>query len=748
MNSGSFFQLDLDTSKVVDGITYYDYIDVPDLDAEVDELQYPIRLTISSEEISFFVHYYKGSQNYKPHHIEDVILRLPYKSEKEDSLSSYIKRLYNTDFPLSDYLEDLLRKRYKEGDNKYEFIQNSPINKDSYSSLFIWGLLKNNKYDIFDASFKITKFLRKLLLDFMFDLLHSDVFMSNKYYSQMLDGLMKDFFFASIVKKSEYYYNRRLVKERLNIKPSFEKTNIGVVAKDFRKSTSQLLNKNNKLTELKQKYPWEYETIKDYSFERLSNVEEEWKSAPKKLLKCRSKLLKRKTKYIEAINNETELKKNYTTEYETLKSIKNLYAERLYESENEWTKVIMSPMAEKHFVFSPDWFEDQEKAEMHEGEFYVSESWFVNPEEEMSRVLFPLPEHISEESIFRRILRWMQLRLPNHNNIHYMNSFELSQFIGSRDDASVQNRKTLISKWYYGRFDFHDTFRIHLFDNWIWAFTVVLFILVMATIFRPGLILDHPRHLLRWISLVISVGLFTTAFGFHRAIKKISKNYSNRIDVILIQNRRKRELRKTINYAMIFLFIWAIIKFYPSSSSGYLFGMVLSVVCFIIFLWGKNSHIINNIHLLLPRMVASITTAWITLVIGNELVKETLSPPICGIITIIVFVFILYESNKTLPSITIKKRLFRAFELMLISYSISLVIGIFAINVISLSFITDDCCDIIQNIQEPIKWTFFVGNKDWSLMIFPNYLISFSFLAMFIGVFIQMIFEEKNITKM
>jgi hypothetical protein len=135
------------------------------------------------------------------------------------------------------------------------------------------------------------------------------------------------------------------------------------------------------------------------------------------------------------------------------------------------------------------------------------------------------------------------------------------------------------------------------------------------------------------------------------------------------------------------------------------------------------------------------------LIIGNNLVLEHLSVPICVAVTIIVFGYVLYENNRTLPNLGASQSVFRAFELMIISYSLSLVIGMLAIDVVGFSIPINAKND---SIEEPLcyTWLFLKDCDGLTLRIFPEYLIRFSFLAMFIGVFIQMIFEEKNITEM
>ena len=739
MNNGSFFRLDIETSKVVNGITFFNYVDLPDLYAKDGEIRYPIRLSISSESVSMFVHYYKA-EYYKekavengiivpppfegdvrknieetkavPRHSEEVIINLPFTSKDSEALSSSIKHIYNSAFPFGNYLNDLLKTRYGNEltkDSDYYNTRTSQINKDSYSSLTIWGLLNKDKdrINLLDNKDQITKFLRKLLLDFMFDLMHSDVFECSKYYLQMREGLMNDFFFSSIVKKSEYYYNRRLIRNRLNsiLKSINNSQAIFDVVGEIRKNNKI---RNRKLWWSRLLRPNDIDVVNRINIEYETNVESIGRN--------------------ECFNRQA---------YDAVQSIKNLYAEKLDDSEAIWMDVIMSPLADKHFSFSPEWYEDQVSSERKEGTFSVSESWFVNPEEEMARVNFPLPEHDSGNSI-----------------IHYLNSFELSNLIGSKDNSSISARNTRISKWYYRRFDFKDTFRLHLFNNVNILFTIILWLFaitsVMSSFFTD--LWEYPIYFSTF-PLLCSLSLFASSL----CIKLSSYKYCNskRIDDVLLRMRYKRESKKAFNGALSFLclavfLIFSIFNFFYGFVDTTFYnlsawGVLLLVVCLLLGFNHKN-RVVDNIHLLLPRLVASIMTAWIMIVIGNDIVKEYLSIPVLFIITIIVFVFVLYENNKALPHQKPQIIVFRAVELMLISFSIAVIVGIFAVDVLSTSLLKD--ASDYNLVVDNYSWPLLANYKEFTITIFPKYLIPFSFLAMFIGVFIQMIFEEKNITEM
>lgn len=705
MNSGSFFRLDLETSKVVGGITFYNYIDLPDLSAVINENHYPVRVSIAKDRVTFLVHYYK--ENEIPSHSEEVILDLPFVSNNPEALASSIKHCYNTAFPLSDYLRDLLERRYIKDDNEYRHIRASQINKDSYSSLTIWGIIDQKEnglcsYKIHNDNNQITKFLRKLLLDFMFDLMHSDVFESSKYYTQMRAGLMSDFFFSSIVKKCEFYYIRRLIKNSI---------------KDVLEDSEYLLNYSG--------------------YMRKKSRYEKWRTVHKlQIQEYIYNKLKLDDILIDGIIGLNALIQAHNSTNTVLDSIRVLYAEELKDAESAWVDAIMSPLAEKHFPFSPEWFEDEVDRKKHKG-FTLSESWFVNPEEEMNRVMFPLDENDDEKQKKRR---------TKQKVIHYLNSYELSHLIGAKDRSSIFSQNSIVSKWYYHRFDFADAFRIHLFKKFhsaFFSFLACLFVFAILAFLHPDL-LKHPSYA-SWLIAAASFGCLSTTIVFMKEIRRTTS--FKKPDDLLVIKRKMRECRKALRLGLGFLGIWLVLFYSESISLCQFIGKMIVLLSSIVLLLGirRKENGINNAHLFFPRLVASITAAWIMLVIGNDLFKERFTVPLWFVISIIVFVFILYENNKTLPNLDTKKKLFRALELMGVSYVISLFIGLFAIDIIANN----------QEIQKSLvckyevyNWYFLMDCPDLTLTVCPQFLVPFSFLAMFIGVFIQMIFEEKNITEM
>ena len=293
MNYGRYFRLNQSLSKVVDGVAIYDYIDLPvyfgpSVDNPMSP-KYPISVTITSDAVCFRLHYSafklekSGNSKYPQYaydrddidrkaldkqvnvgmaHMEEAILELPFADISSIRLSDTIKEIYNTKFPLQEkegkeqisyggrFIEQLIRKRYpgyirpeeevKElslEDKLYHKLQIVSDNAASYSSLWLMDL-KNNSGDaiyLYDRNKKNTVigFLRKLLLDFMFDLKHSDVFQNSADYQKMYSGLMSDFYFSALMHKCEYYYYRKLTSKAIEENKEIGNANLSINEKEI-----------------------------------------------------------------------------------------------------------------------------------------------------------------------------------------------------------------------------------------------------------------------------------------------------------------------------------------------------------------------------------------------------------------------------------------------------------------------------------------------------------------------------------
>lgn len=251
MNHGKFFSLDLAASRIEEGIAVFDYTDI--YDANIAEgtsnitPRCPIFVTITSTSVKFILQYCVYLKNvdqtkdkqefvatidpddfngdFAIRHMEEVLIELPITTTSGLSLAAILKRLYSTPFPIRlkkerNYILDLIVKRYEYGGGKtYKLKRENDKRSISYSSLPIWDLLKNDVfilYNKYDYKHQYNKVLRKLILDFFFDMMHSDVFKNSVHYDEMYSKFMSDFFCSSIIRKSEFYYQRALVNDTLS----------------------------------------------------------------------------------------------------------------------------------------------------------------------------------------------------------------------------------------------------------------------------------------------------------------------------------------------------------------------------------------------------------------------------------------------------------------------------------------------------------------------------------------------------
>ena len=246
----------------------------------------------------------------------------------------------------------------------------------------------------------------------------------------------------------------------------------------------------------------------------------------------------------------------------------------------------------------------------------------------------------------------------------------------------------------------------------------------------------------------------------------------------------------------------------PQYNIWALWAAVAFFIAALILSWTQVIHIklVKNVHLLLPRLVASIAAAWLSLAIGNELFQSFFdalpSRLTCILLSFVVLFFILYEMNKSIPNKSGLVKLIRSLEMLVVSYLVSIVVGLFIINFTGERFmersgylkdfheeylanggdktggafqqdyyynsqiskidstsISRDYLDDLKHLtitrhgaeissREPVLtyWDVQLGDETHRFFILRDFLIQFAFLAMFIGVFIQMIFEEKTIT--
>lgn len=796
MNYGRYFRLNQSLSKVVNGVAIYDYVDLPayfgpSIDNPMSP-KYPISVVITSNTICFRLHYsiYKvetekesiygysvddikvamgvSTNEMKMAHMEEIILEMPFTDNVSTKLSDTIKEIYNSKFPLQEkegeeqisyggrFIEQLIRKRYPGNirseeevkklsieDKLYHKLQIVSDNTASYSSLWLMDL-KNNSGDaiyLYDRNKKNTVlgFLRKLLLDFMFDLKHSDVFQNSADYQKMYSGLMSDFFFSSLLHKCEYYYYRKLVNDQIAI----------------------------------------YESTK-----------------------------------------ETDKKKRIREQIVTL------YVVELANAENSWAQDVMSLKSEMEFDRQSQKGRIWQRMGLFESDiFRPCPSWFAEPEEEMRRICFPMKE-------------------KGNGTVHICNIDTLKEYLciepnsGKRIeeeiDASRNEMREKVSRWFLKRYDFSGVAYFHFSNRYVNIILLAFLLLLLAFLYiLPTKLVKESIHIkgnediLYYFPMLILLLLTLIAYGFNYRYKPHINNKTmaqtfkfisyHRINIFLIfiialivgiNNFLlclllvlAMVLRKAISPLVFISFITLLIVGFYRKASCDMYRYMTSVffVFFVVLfdykkkeaVWRELSFYLRKItsylHLFFPRLVASITAAWITLTVGFDLYAAFFDRSISwatGIfISAVVLLFIMYEINKIASSCSVGKKIFRSVELLIISYAISLLVGIVVVDFVGERYIDRGGIDEvfekeynyefnkgktkyinikemyeesnipkaqevvdIENIKTKIiKFKF--GEHDVFYM--RDFLFMFAFIAMFIGIFLQMIiFEEKQMTEL
>lgn len=818
MNYGRFFRLNKNLSKLGAGVVIYDYIELPAYPGSSEKNnmspKYPVSMTITPNSVRFRLHYsvykketlgygysvedFEGRDSMgdlKMAHMEEVIFDLPYMNDATERLANTIKDLYKTKFPQKidnntssggRYLEEIIRRRFPGENNKtsqtkedisledeyYESMQGSLDSLPSYSSLWLMGLVKGegkdtyvNLYEDNSVSGAVVGFLRKLLLDFMFDLRHSDLFQNSKYYDQMYSGLMSDFYFSAIMHKCEFYYYRELIMDKIK-----EHTN----------------------DEKKQK---ETERIIQLYTSNLCHAEELW---TQDIMDLRAEKLFGYNQSKNPSNLGNEPKKGKSENPESASGKDKPFCEKI-------TGIFKTKLfAVYEWLIKYHWIEDNE--------FTNRNSWFAEPEEEMRRIYFPMDEYKTEEKKDKIehlcntaiLMNYFESLKNTDSDKKDINSIQKQEII----DFTEKNKES-VSKWFLARYDFNDVCHLHLTR---WANLVIFAIQLLsllAIFFLPVSFFEaciqciDNTPCLPTVILVILLTIVGLVFYKFRSKKKKfynlllcthkSKNTKNVISFFFILSL----MVVIITYGWPFVyFLWDLITNYIGAGWA---SIVLSICLIVGMCKGRQltkpmisclhinlpsfKHITAYLHLFLPRLVATITTAWLTMSMGFDLYvafyDKHVSWAMVIMILIIVFAFVLYELNCITPESETSRKLFRCVQLVTISYCISLVVGSVVINFVGQSYMDrggafDD--DKVQNFT--VAHTFTINkipSEDLeikqlmqkehcekgcqSIMIFQfgghevffmrDFLIMFSFVTMFMGIFLQMfIFENKKMTEL
>ncbi len=201
MNIGIHFSLNKQFSRPELGINIYNYRAFSnkkyDKIGAADHLKYPIYLSISHNEISFYLNIYKEKNGY-PEHSNSPILTLSLASQTEDweNLTSNLQNIFTETIDLNG--EDIIEKETEQSD--------SIANQQTYSKLSVFANTKTRESSKGEKYIQVP--LKRLFLDFLYDAEHSQVFLTSCVFSSIYDKLNENFLFLSIRNKAKYYYYR------------------------------------------------------------------------------------------------------------------------------------------------------------------------------------------------------------------------------------------------------------------------------------------------------------------------------------------------------------------------------------------------------------------------------------------------------------------------------------------------------------------------------------------------------------
>lgn len=211
MNYGRFFSLDVNASQLTDEVTVFNYRVLKNSKASAQDglrEKYPIYVTLSEEGVSFHMHYINEQNETTVYHTNSLILSLPVSANLniKDNLTRNIIEVFWNKFP-SNAEENII----------YDYAAASIENTEqrckgiTYSSLEVFGI--NYTKPILVDRPPIVGFLRKLFLDFLYDMEHTDVFRNASAFEKLYIALNENFLYRAICNKAEYYYQRKLAAQ-------------------------------------------------------------------------------------------------------------------------------------------------------------------------------------------------------------------------------------------------------------------------------------------------------------------------------------------------------------------------------------------------------------------------------------------------------------------------------------------------------------------------------------------------------
>ncbi len=227
MNYGRFFEFDFESSYLQKGIAVFNYRWLKMQDGDADSTPtYPVYLTFTPESFCFNLHFLrpvkgvassKSAEDFVHYHNTIIEVRLAPNVDVSKGLMESINNAYDAQFPLkgrakgrsngeltmNEYLLDIVRNSFDAQDCPFE----------GYSQLDCFEPETKDCYEMSNGGLT-PHLLRKIILDFLYDLEYTNVFKNIAFYDDLAAKLKENFFFNALMNKTRYYYYRTELNAR------------------------------------------------------------------------------------------------------------------------------------------------------------------------------------------------------------------------------------------------------------------------------------------------------------------------------------------------------------------------------------------------------------------------------------------------------------------------------------------------------------------------------------------------------
>lgn len=211
MNNGRYFFLDKAISDLATGHIIFNYRRVRTQEKPKDNTpEYPIYVAISPHCVYFKTHIATG----KLHgHFDLLTIPLDKGMITDSNFTEILRKTYNTDISSSCQTNEIMKFLAKNLDGNLE--QKQEAGKESSEDGDKKKYVTYSTLDVFNREGKGSDYylLRKLILDFLYDLDHTSIFSLSPYSNALLSKLCENYLFNAILRKARFYYYRQLLEE-------------------------------------------------------------------------------------------------------------------------------------------------------------------------------------------------------------------------------------------------------------------------------------------------------------------------------------------------------------------------------------------------------------------------------------------------------------------------------------------------------------------------------------------------------